>query len=380
MGESAYSVEQLVGLVYDAVVDTGAWQGLVDHINRHLDGAYVHLHAHDHVARSNVGMVCSGHSEDYIRTYLDHYSNINPLTPQLYKAPLGRVVRTEELIDPGKLARTEFYNDWFRPQEDCFKGFGTVLLRENGRMFFAGIHLPARNADHKADATQAVLNQLRPHMLRAMEMRRSLAAVPGGHGVYQATLDNIADAVFHLDSERRVVWMNRSAETLCRTLRRFRIDAAQKLHTGDSGIDGRIHDLCRGRSAHILPFVIDTRTETGSLLVGQVMSVIQLDNPLGVFEHDVSAVMVIHVAGRGRGWSSVVKHLGLTAAEAMLANDLVHGLTLDQSAAGRGTSIHTVRNQLRAILAKTGTSRQSELVGLLAPFARLDKSGDGNEA
>ncbi|WP_231410105.1 helix-turn-helix transcriptional regulator [Ralstonia solanacearum] len=52
----------------------------------------------------------------------------------------------------------------------------------------------------------------------------------------------------------------------------------------------------------------------------------------------------------------------LTEAEARLASALVQGDTLEQYAPRRGVSIGTVRYQLKQVLSKTGTNRQSELM------------------
>jgi DNA-binding CsgD family transcriptional regulator len=67
------------------------------------------------------------------------------------------------------------------------------------------------------------------------------------------------------------------------------------------------------------------------------------------------------VAGR-----QLVELFGLTPAEAQLAVALLAGKRLGRIAADRGVQLPTVRNQLRAVLAKTGTGRQAELVRLLA--------------
>ena len=57
---------------------------------------------------------------------------------------------------------------------------------------------------------------------------------------------------------------------------------------------------------------------------------------------------------------------GLTPAEAHLAAGLVSYRTLEQIAAERRLSRETLRTQLKQLFAKTGTNRQSELVGFLA--------------
>lgn len=57
--------------------------------------------------------------------------------------------------------------------------------------------------------------------------------------------------------------------------------------------------------------------------------------------------------------------LGLTAAEARLASKLAAGRQIADASAELGISPHTARTQLKAIFAKTGARRQSELIGIL---------------
>jgi hypothetical protein len=65
---------------------------------------------------------------------------------------------------------------------------------------------------------------------------------------------------------------------------------------------------------------------------------------------------------------------GLARAEAGLASALLAGLELPAIAAS-GRSIHTLRNLLARVMAKTETSRQSELVGLLGRLPRISPCG-----
>jgi DNA-binding CsgD family transcriptional regulator len=55
----------------------------------------------------------------------------------------------------------------------------------------------------------------------------------------------------------------------------------------------------------------------------------------------------------------------LSPAESRVARAVAEGRSLDQIAGGTGTSIHTVRSQLKAVLAKTDCDRQSALALLL---------------
>ena len=67
-------------------------------------------------------------------------------------------------------------------------------------------------------------------------------------------------------------------------------------------------------------------------------------------------------------WSVHAAQLGLTVAEQALAEALVAGQSLAVFAEARDRSLHTVRAQLKALLAKTGTNGQTEMVAKLAPY------------
>ena len=61
----------------------------------------------------------------------------------------------------------------------------------------------------------------------------------------------------------------------------------------------------------------------------------------------------------------------LTPAESRLARAIAGGATVQDYARGAAISVETVRTQLKAIMVKTGTHRQSDLVRLLASTAPL---------
>ena len=56
---------------------------------------------------------------------------------------------------------------------------------------------------------------------------------------------------------------------------------------------------------------------------------------------------------------------GLTPAEAVLARELLSGDGIEAAATRAGIGVPTARTHLRRVLAKTGTSRQAELVRVI---------------
>jgi DNA-binding CsgD family transcriptional regulator len=78
------------------------------------------------------------------------------------------------------------------------------------------------------------------------------------------------------------------------------------------------------------------------------------------------AVFISDPGQRGEPSEQTLSQLfGLTRAEAALATQLSRGLQLQDAADALNISPHTARTQLKAIFAKTGVSRQAELVRLL---------------
>ena len=64
---------------------------------------------------------------------------------------------------------------------------------------------------------------------------------------------------------------------------------------------------------------------------------------------------------------------GMTKAEARVANRIMCGASLQEIAEATDVSVGTVRSQTKALFAKTGTHRQSELVGLLTRLAMISE-------
>jgi len=63
--------------------------------------------------------------------------------------------------------------------------------------------------------------------------------------------------------------------------------------------------------------------------------------------------------------------LGLTRSEAEIAIGICRGSALDELASARRVSFHTVRNQLKSALSKTGSRSQADLVRRTLALTRI---------
>lgn len=216
-----------------------------------------------------------------------------------------------------------------------------------------------------ARASVAMLDTLRPHLARAamlasqFRLQRWRAALDGLHavGVAAAVVSvrgqlNAANALFDAAIGAGVVDLpsgmrlaDEAADQLFRdTLDRIRLGMA----------DGRSIPLrptggAPAQVLHILPLMGDARDLFSEGLVIVVLSTAGGPSLLG---HDLLQGL-----------------FDLTPAEARVARALAEGKSLGAIAASSGVSPHTVRTQMRAIFAKTGVSRQVDLVSMMSMLA-----------
>lgn len=91
-----------------------------------------------------------------------------------------------------------------------------------------------------------------------------------------------------------------------------------------------------------------------------------------LFDSGIAIVAFTLVQKNAAPDASLIRALyDLSAGEARIARGLTKGQTVDEIAASAGVSPETVRSQVKAVLAKTGTRRQAEATALLAGLAHL---------
>jgi DNA-binding CsgD family transcriptional regulator len=100
----------------------------------------------------------------------------------------------------------------------------------------------------------------------------------------------------------------------------------------------------------------------------QVLHVIPIRRAAGdIFTHATGLLVVTEVAAPTAPLREMLTGLfDLTAAEVHVARAVATGASVEEIASSRGVSRETVRTQLKSVLAKTGTRRQTELALLLS--------------
>lgn len=295
--------------------------------------------------------------QDIAHIYHDH-----DLTPKERAGPVERA-----------LARTGAAGD-------CLTG--VVVSRVGTRQLAIELRYPRhREAELRGPIRDYLLAAVRhlTYALRIAGLRRQVVEMDH---LMSSLLDLLPFAAFVIDADRHVSRMNARAGTLLAEGIGLGLAPDGVLHVTDPGADAGFVDLvCTLRSSPKQRFgIMSVPAQTGN--ARDVLSVLRLNGasyvelgPLGAVA-DVGprfAVLCENFAIPLELSPDVLwRVFGLSTKEAELALSLLSGESIADLAHRRKMSKETLRNQLAAVMRKTETTRQQDLVALLARLAAVN--------
>lgn len=269
---------------------------------------------------------------------------------------LGRLLRDEDLF-PGDERPIQQRLE----QQLSQIGLGRFLggLMPLGSDQFVGIALHRAPHDDGDFSPRQLdrLTALLPHVAQAVSLGQSMVATQRTEALLRGHLDRWHGGLIVCEADGRVQWLNRRA--------RVQLEAGQGLHWRD----GRLRAATPLGQQRLLRALSAQAGDTtpGFLALEQGgrrwhLALQALDVPADGH----AAPLLLTLTGDAPGGvipaPALATLFALTDAESRLASALVGGDTLEQYAQRRGVAVGTVRYQLKQVLAKTGASRQSDLV------------------
>jgi len=190
-----------------------------------------------------------------------------------------------------------------------------------------------------------------------------------GHGLTHAALaalERLNYGVLLLGSDGELRHANRRANDIARRTRAFSAGASGRLQASAGSLSARLHKAVQTAAqctdeSELPGTALRLRGMTGSEVHAYVVPV-----PGGPHRVDANVVAMMFVADPQSTLPNFPEKLRqiyhLSPTEAQLAEALVNGRSLKQFAVERGTSLNTVRTQLRSLAAKVGAKRQVDVV------------------
>ncbi|MBN9562421.1 MAG: hypothetical protein J0H14_17095 [Alphaproteobacteria bacterium] len=358
----------VLGEIYDAALDPSRWQALTERLAHLFDGVGV-LFAQDSRSPAATVFSTAGIDAGFLDSYIAHYAGVNIWTPAVAALPVGAVVTNDDVAERRRFERSEWRNDWLRPQ-DLYHGTACVLGKADGVVTEFSIMRPEK-AGVMSPEQLDMLRLLVPHLQRAIRVHQELSTARVGlHGAL-AGFERLATAALIVDQAARVLFANAAAEQLLRGNDGLRGGRNGVLRAGTPPVTERLHALIAGaaRTAGLrgadpggtLPLprregrplvalVSPLRTEPAGLGFAPLAALVLARDPDRAPAVDTEALRALY---------------GLTRAEAAVVAELANGCSAEAIAARGDNSIETVRTHLKRSMAKMGVGRQAELVALV---------------
>ena len=359
---------ELVESIYDAGLDPTLWNNTVAGIRDFVGGQACGLFSKDSISKFGVTHYYCGADPHYIQLYSETHSRFDPLT---ILPPHGQIVSIPDLVNFDEYRSGRFYQEWMRPQ-GCSDAANVVLDKSNANCpvmmtVLSGRRIVDAGMKHR-------MSLIVPHASRALLVNRAISSKLRLAAALADVLDSLSSGIYLLNSSCHVVHANASGHALAAADDVVRIIAGQ-LVIGGAEANQALREAFAARTdaaslaaggqaipllspkgeryvAHILPLssVLRNGSERSSDAVGALL------------------LRKVMLGGQCCG-ALIARTFDLTPTELRVFLSIVEIGGVPETAIALGIAATTVKTHLHRVFAKTGTSRQADLVKLAAGFS-----------
>lgn len=361
-------VTELIGSLYQAADPDVGWAEAVAALAE-MVGA---TQAGFQIAEPNGDMgskllAAPGTSLEEAALYVSHYKRIDPYAALLHERPIGALAVSGALLGEEMVLGSEYWNDFARRHGRGFHLIGSRLSANVGGDALIGLLRPPEAEPFSAEE-EAALIAVFPHFTSAIRLWHRLA-VAEARADAASLMRNALGAVLVVDGQGRLLLVSPAAE-------RMASEVGLRLGGGRLGFivpeaAARLRALLAttagGGPGGVM--VLSQATPLGRLFLQATRLPEQTQAARERYGRYPVLVELRLLGTRQPSADALRQAFGLGLAEAEVALLTAQGLTAEEVAERRGTSVLTVRSQIRVLLMKTDTRTLRELAGLVNALA-----------
>jgi DNA-binding CsgD family transcriptional regulator len=363
-------IESHIDRIYRAAVAPEAWPEFLEPLREELRGGTIHVmlrHPRDGARGVDAAL---GVEEEFANAFHTYYYKTTPWRPYTAVEREGAVRALGSYLPEVELVKTEFYNDWLRPQ-GLLDGFVAILRKDtSGGLVssFGSFREKGQGPFENQDLDW--IRPLVPHLQRALVIHSRVQGAEIRAGAAAEAMDRISGGVILFDERGDAILTNRAADRILAMgdglvlerdgpsastskqtgeLRRLLRDAATT-GAGEGTDPGGVMWLARPSGHLPLEVVVTPISRESPLLCDRVTAAILITDPDAAAERPPERLRRIYT---------------LTVTEAEVASRLARGMRLSEICEDLGVSLHTVRGHLKQLFAKTRTHRQADLIRVI---------------
>lgn len=364
---------ETTGNIYAAVGKPNAWTALMAELCDLFDANIGMLVATGQGQRDHSFYAAHNHSERLARAYSDHWWQHDVWVLAALKIGdyrTGNVAVGTDLVGTADLRASAFYKDFLlaMPAEHLLAA--VVADGTDGEVNFEktppthiSFFRPPGAVPFTANDT-VMLTTLLPHLRRALHLDGQWRAMQEQLNVFHTSVNSMDFGVAFIDAAGRVRHANSAADAL-----------AKKLWPNST--QGVADALRSSANKQLLNLVSAAAAGQGSAIKLQsadaqpcqaVAIAMTVANPgasvAGTVRSSVLLLMVDSARRPDAAAEFLTKAFSLSKSESRVLPLLIKGLAPADIAQALGLKLPTVRSQLSAVFAKTGTARQQDLMAL----------------
>lgn len=361
----------LAAQIQATCLDPGRWPFVFETIRSIFGGIAVQMSGFDLLTGKAYSGINIGYDPDFIASFDRYYGRINPFV--FRNPPIGRTFALDRIVSHDEIARTEFWADWMRPQEDLSAGGGLLLPTGPGRIVSFGGGIRRRDQERLEGPFLDLIETIRPLVATAVAINEAMANLRFDACMLRRGVETTDTAVLVIDKDRRPVSLNAQAEHLIAERRTLGLAASGAIAFPDARVNGWLTGCIAGRTRlGAMRFGDGDGDRATCRLVrveGEVAELVAFPGNIFVVP-PVFVLVITHDHTPGDPVALIARKAGLTRSEAEIALAIAEGASPSEIAGQRGRHLSTIRNQLKAIFDKTGSRRQADLVRLVERLRR----------
>lgn len=371
------TLSSIIGDIYDCVLNPDGWPDVLIRVTQTLDAAYTTIALAGTSDNHGRFAAQSPWDPERMRALQDYSFDDIPGLKAAVVGDIDTPLSTLSIMSESELQQTPFFQNWAGPQ-GLRAGCITKFVHTPDRIGLLGVTTWA-DRDIVTAEDQRFLALLSPHLRGAALIGDLLDNTRVTTHLFRDTLQSLAVPVVLTDSEGAILYANTSAERMFAAggpiLRQGKTIQAQNPSIGGAllqAIASAASDVSLGSKGIGLPVSATGKPPA----VAYVLPLTQ-GTARAAFQPACAAVFVSTTTSASPLPEAVLTTLfELTPAEARVLVTIGGGMSPAKSAVSLGVSENTLKTHLNRIYAKTGRSRQADLVKLVSeigtPLAILD--------
>jgi DNA-binding CsgD family transcriptional regulator len=378
-------ISELIGAIYDCVLDPTRWDDALEEIRRFLLFANTALYLYDVTTETQRLFKVTGVEPYWLEKMIewgDSISEVYKEVGDVTTRPLDKIfVMRRELSDEFLMSNFYFVN-WALPQgiDDLIQ---IALLRDAGRVSALAMGRFAKDG-RVTDREINLAQILTPHLRRAVVVSDLIDLKTVEADTFEGTLDTLASGIVLVGKNGAIIHANETARAMLERGHPLR-SVGGKLNAGDPDTTERLlHAVAAAGSSKGEPSdaglgVALTRTPA-AVHVAHILPIALGDVGTRLTPKAVAAIFIASSeAFMPSGLAPIAEAFGLTAAELRLLERVVQGESLDEASATLNIARTTAKTHMTRILAKTGTRRQTALLALVHQLTSAARRPTGPE-